>query len=307
MGQNPRGERQSQRNSTYHAGASLPKLLTADGRQRRVFLVGKVEFEQFYARKFKNREGFWVERYPAAVSLYADMIRVRDAEILSELPADGRVLDLGCGAGDLMFKISERIPNVIGADIAPSNAALARKNLDGEARSSCGVLASSATALPFPDAFFDRVVMADVIEHVSNIPAALGEVRRVLKKGGRLICVTPDRDVQLLLVKLDDVLRGFRRRAHKMMVFERFLSPLVLRRHVLRSGLAVRAWRKICFYPGPEGGGLFARILKVIARSDVMREKLVEPTLRPLFRWIERAGVFNQKQMIVGERVHGPP
>ena len=87
-----------------------------------------------------------------------------------------------------------------------------------------------------------------------------------------------------------------------MLVFERFLSPLVLRRHVEISGLRIVSWRKVCFYPGPEGGGLFARILRVIARSDGLRASLVEPALRPLFRMIEKAEIFNQKQMIVAER-----
>jgi ubiquinone/menaquinone biosynthesis C-methylase UbiE len=258
----------------------------------------KVEFEQFYARKFKNRQGFWIDRYPPAVSLYADMMRVRDAEIAREVGRVESVLDLGCGAGDLAYNLSERCGLVVGADIAPSNAALARRNLDGEG---CGspVLACSATALPFRDQSFDCVTMADVIEHVSDIPRALWEVRRVLKKGGRLVCVTPDRDVQLLLVRLDNALRGLRRPSHKMLVFERFLAPLTLRGHVLRSGLHVRQWRKVCFYPGPEGGGLFARVLKVIARTDAVRESVVEPTLRPLFRWIERLELFNQKQLVV--------
>jgi ubiquinone/menaquinone biosynthesis C-methylase UbiE len=265
----------------------------------------KVDYDQFYARKFKNKGGFWVDRYPPSVSLYADITRVRDAEILKEVNRAERVLDLGCGVGDLAYKLAQECRHVYGADIAPSNAVLARQNLDEVGKSSVFVSACSATHLPFPDEFFDRVIMADVIEHIPNIPIALREVRRVLKRNGRLICVTPDRDVQLLLVHLDNVMRGLRRPSHKMVIFERFLAPLTLRRHVRESGMVIADWRKVCFYPGPEGGGMFARLLRVIARAGVIRRYLVEPTFRPLFRMIEKAEIFNQKQMIIGLKVDG--
>jgi len=45
---------------------------------------------------------------------------------------------------------------------------------------------------------------------------------------------------------------------------------------------------------------LFARVLKLIARDDSIRRHVVEPTLRALFRAIEKAEIFNQKQMIIG-------
>lgn len=265
----------------------------------------KVDYDQFYARKFKNKEGFWVDRYPPSVSLYADITRVRDAEILKEVGQAERVLDLGCGVGDLAYKLAQQCAYVSGVDISPSNAGLARRNLDGAGKSSVKILACSATEMPFRDETFDRIIMADVIEHIPNIPRALREVRRVLRRNGRLICVTPDRDVQMLLVHLDNVMRGLRRASHKMVIFERFLTPLTLRRHVQESGFQVSDWRKVCFYPGPEGGGMFAKVLRVIARVGVVREYVVEPAFRPLFRMIEKAEIFNQKQMIVGLKVDG--
>ncbi len=45
--------------------------------------------------------------------------------------------------------------------------------------------------IPFPDATFDFVIGNHILEHVGNVEAALAQVRRVLKPGGRFICQTP--------------------------------------------------------------------------------------------------------------------
>jgi len=45
--------------------------------------------------------------------------------------------------------------------------------------------------LPYPDAYFDRVIAIHVLEHLPNLPAALNEVRRVLKSGGVFAIVYP--------------------------------------------------------------------------------------------------------------------
>jgi SAM-dependent methyltransferase len=56
------------------------------------------------------------------------------------------------------------------------------------------VLADGRGALPFPDASFDGVLMCHTLEHFSEgeRPTVLGEVRRVLRGGGRLVVVVPN-------------------------------------------------------------------------------------------------------------------
>jgi SAM-dependent methyltransferase len=53
------------------------------------------------------------------------------------------------------------------------------------------VTRGDACALPFPDASFDLVLATDIIEHVDDDVLALGEIRRVLKPGGRVLVTVP--------------------------------------------------------------------------------------------------------------------
>ena len=107
-----------------------------------------------------------------------------------------RVLDYGCGSGYGTREIAENALAITGVDvaddaIADATAAFQRDNLafrtiDPEKR------------LPFDDASFDVVLSFQVFEHVVDADRYLGEIRRVLAPGGRLILATPDRSTRLL-------------------------------------------------------------------------------------------------------------
>lgn len=107
-----------------------------------------------------------------------------------ELFASRRVLDIGCGAGGKsLYFLRCGAASVIGVDIVESYReeaeALAAK-LGYSDRFT--FLAASADALPMADGSVDLVIMNDAMEHVADPVAVLGEVRRVLARGGRL-CV----------------------------------------------------------------------------------------------------------------------
>jgi SAM-dependent methyltransferase len=112
-------------------------------------------------------------------------------------PGD-RVLDLGCGAGRHAFEALRRGAHVLALDTDQAElrqvaAMFAAMNEAGEvpAGGSAGVASADATAMPFPDGSFDRVIAAEVLEHIPADQVAINELARVLRPGGRAAITVP--------------------------------------------------------------------------------------------------------------------
>jgi 2-polyprenyl-6-hydroxyphenyl methylase/3-demethylubiquinone-9 3-methyltransferase len=102
------------------------------------------------------------------------------------------VLDLGCAGGFMAEALARRGAHVTGIDPAREAVAAARAHaaLEGlDIRYDEG----SGEALPYTDASFDAVVCVDVLEHVTDLPAVLDEVTRVLRPGGWFLFDTINR------------------------------------------------------------------------------------------------------------------
>jgi 2-polyprenyl-6-hydroxyphenyl methylase/3-demethylubiquinone-9 3-methyltransferase len=107
------------------------------------------------------------------------------------------LLDAGCGGGLVAKGLAEVGAIVFGMDQSPSSLRVARRavaatpGLPGAFHPAAGKL----ERLPFRDGAFDAVVAADVLEHVPDLPAVVGELARVLAPGGSLVFDTINRTV----------------------------------------------------------------------------------------------------------------
>lgn len=97
-----------------------------------------------------------------------------------------RILDIGCGLGTYMKKLLAFSNDVYGVDIDPEKVAQAQQAL-------AHVYLAPAEELPFPNAYFDIVLLHEVLEHVADDRQAVREAYRVTKAGGRLVIFVPNR------------------------------------------------------------------------------------------------------------------
>jgi arsenite methyltransferase len=102
--------------------------------------------------------------------------------------AGDRVLDVGCGPGFYVTELLEVVgPDgaVVGVDGSADMLAVAAKRSEGHAN--VEFHEADATALPVPDSSFERALSVQVLEYVADVPAALVEMRRALRPGGRVL------------------------------------------------------------------------------------------------------------------------
>ena len=128
-----------------------------------------------------------------------------------QLQAGERLLDIGCGFGRHTYEAIKRGASVVSCDLGVNElegvrsivAAMADDDEipDGVA---FAAINGDATALPFPDASFERVIASEVVEHITDDGRAFAELARVLRPGGMLAVTVPARLAERLCWALSD-------------------------------------------------------------------------------------------------------
>src|SRR5690349_11260790 len=107
---------------------------------------------------------------------------------LSGLPRGARIADLGCGSGVFTELLRQRGFQSVGLDISPKLIALGRRKYPG-----LELMEGDAENLPFENASLDGVLLSGLVHHFPDPRRLAGEVRRVLRSGGRFVAFDPNR------------------------------------------------------------------------------------------------------------------
>lgn len=104
-------------------------------------------------------------------------------------PVEGRrFLDCGCGGGEYVRALAATGARAVGVEIEAAKLRAAARSGAG-----AGLSRGDLQRLPFPDGAFDLALVNEVLEHVPDDLVALREVHRVLRPGGRVVVLSPNR------------------------------------------------------------------------------------------------------------------
>ncbi len=105
---------------------------------------------------------------------------------LTQLPIDGSLLDVGGGTGRVSHFFREDAGNIFLADLSH------KMLVESLTKNGLFPACSLSEYLPFPDQYFDRIIMIDALHHVCDQQLTINELWRVLKPGGRIVIEEPD-------------------------------------------------------------------------------------------------------------------
>ena len=134
----------------------------------------------FRWRKQELRERFYAPQFRGMYDRFSDVVH-------EQVRAGDMMLDAGCGSGRVFqyhFDDARRPRLIVGVDV--TSEPRANGNIDAAAR-------ADLARLPFRDATFDITISSHVAEHLTQPEAVFRELARVLKPGGKLCVLTPNR------------------------------------------------------------------------------------------------------------------
>lgn len=209
------------------------------------------------------------------------------------------VLDLGCGFGRHAFEAARRGGNVVALDagrdevegVAAMFLAMVEAGELVEGSVHAQVVQGDALKLPFPSGSFDRVICSEVLEHIPDDLAAMGELTRVLRPGGTMAITVPRFGPELLNWALSDeyhnVPGGHIRIYRRSVLAERLTSTgLVVTGRHYAHGLHSPYWWLKCFVGTTNDEHTLVKLYHRLLVWDIMKKpaltRYAERVLSPL-------------------------
>lgn len=132
-----------------------------------------------------------------------------NARIIEKVDNCGVAVDLGCGTGELLLSLSSRADRVIGVDSSPNMLKQARQKTVA-AQDRVDLRLGEMEHLPVRDGEADLAIANMVLHHLVMPAAAIREIHRILKPGGRLLIADFEKhDVEMVREKYGDPWLGF--------------------------------------------------------------------------------------------------
>jgi ubiquinone/menaquinone biosynthesis C-methylase UbiE len=148
----------------------------------------KGDVEELFTKTVDDWARFYSDPKPPTMNAQNLVSRMRFALEMLEagVPPGSKVLDVGCGAGQVVGELNRRGYEAWGVDISDAMVAYAHEHYQANRFRTADI-----EQLPFADNTFDGILCLGVLEYLSRDEAALREMWRVLKPGGRAVITTP--------------------------------------------------------------------------------------------------------------------
>jgi SAM-dependent methyltransferase len=212
------------------------------------------------------------------------------------LRAGERLLDLGCGGGRHAYEALRRGARVTALDASETDlkdvatlmgeleAAAPDADAPSSSAGSGAVVCADARAIPFRDGSFDRVIAAEVLEHIPGDHAAMAELARVLRRGGSLAVTVPrfgPEAVNWALSEAYHSVEGGHIRIYRRSSLVRRLSRVGLRLHASHHAHALHSpyWWLRCAVGVDRDDHPFVRAYHRLLVWDIVRAPLLTRAL----------------------------
>jgi len=149
-----------------------------------------VAFGRWNINTAEHWDQAWARHSQGGFRASTELPSVRE-RLVELVPPDSVVLDVGCGAGELLETLREaKRAQGYGVDISSVAVATTReKGFEAQV--------SRLPAIPFQSHFFQTVVCTETLEHVTDVTGSLKEIARVLRPDGLFVVTVPDGSVDL--------------------------------------------------------------------------------------------------------------